>query len=95
MGFTFDPWHIARRSQSDTQKALNAERGKVAVLSQVDGARWLSLEGIASVNRAPDAIRDAGCATPSATGRRGRTRNGGHRGAREAVLGSSTLLDRS
>jgi carboxymethylenebutenolidase len=29
---------------------MNAERGGVAVLSQVDGARWLSLEGQASVN---------------------------------------------
>ena len=29
------------------------------MLSQVDGARWLSLEGIASVNRDADAVRDA------------------------------------
>ena len=29
------------------------------MLSQVDGGRWLSLEGIASVNREPDAVRDA------------------------------------
>jgi F420H(2)-dependent biliverdin reductase len=38
---------------------VNAERGGVAVLSQVDGARWLSLEGRASVNRDVDAVRDA------------------------------------
>ncbi len=29
------------------------------MLSQVDGARWLSLEGRASVNREVDAVRDA------------------------------------
>ena len=29
------------------------------MLSQVDGARWLSLEGSAGVNRDPAAIRDA------------------------------------
>jgi PPOX class probable F420-dependent enzyme len=61
VGFTFDPTtHIARVITSDgTQKALNAERHNVGVLSQVDGARWLSLEGRASVNRDPDAVRDA------------------------------------
>jgi F420H(2)-dependent biliverdin reductase len=42
-----------------SQKAVNADRGEVAVLSQVDGARWLSLEGRASVNRETDAVRDA------------------------------------
>ena len=52
--------HIARVITSDgSQKAVNAERSRVGVLSQVDGGRWLSLEGIASVNREPDAVRDA------------------------------------
>ena len=61
VGFTFDPaTHIARVITSDgSQKAVNADRGSVGVLSQVDGARWLSLEGEASVNRDPEAIRDA------------------------------------
>ena len=61
VGFTFDPHtHIARVITSDgTQKAVNAERSNVGVLSQVDGARWLSLEGVASVNRDADAVRDA------------------------------------
>ena len=40
-------------------RVLIANRGEVAVLSQVDGARWLSLEGRASVNRESDAVRDA------------------------------------
>jgi hypothetical protein len=61
VGFTFDPkTHIARViTTGGSQKAVNAERGGVAVLSQVDGARWLSLEGRASVNKESDAVRDA------------------------------------
>ena len=61
VGFTFDPkTHIARViTTGGSQKAINAERGGVAVISQVDGARWLSLEGRASVNSEVDAVRDA------------------------------------
>ena len=61
VGFTFDPkTHIARViTTGGSQKAVNAERAGVAVLSQVDGARWLSLEGSASVNEAVAAVRDA------------------------------------
>jgi F420H(2)-dependent biliverdin reductase len=61
VGFTFDPkTHIARViTTGGSQKAVNADRGEVAVLSQVDGARWLSLEGRASVNAESDAVRDA------------------------------------
>src|ERR1700721_766381 len=61
VGFTFDPkTHIARViTTGGSQKAVNAERGGVAVLSQVDGARWLSLEGQATVNGETDAVRDA------------------------------------
>src|ERR1700682_3799682 len=61
VGFTFDPkTHIARViTTGGSQKAVNADRGGVAVLSQVDGARWLSLEGCATVNGEIDAVRDA------------------------------------
>src|SRR5271163_3665463 len=61
VGFTFDPkTHIARVITSGgSQKAVNADRAGVAVLSQVDGARWLSLEGRATVNSEIDAVRDA------------------------------------
>lgn len=61
VGFTFDPVsHIARVITTDrSQKAVNAERAGVAVLSQVDGARWLSLEGRARVTKESDAVRDA------------------------------------
>ena len=66
------------------------------MLSQVDGARWLSLEGIASVNRDPDGIRDA----ELRYAQRYRTpRPNPRRVAIEVlvkrVLGSSTLLDRT
>lgn len=61
VGFTFDPkTHIARViTTGGSQKAVNASRGGVAVLSQVDGARWLSLEGSAAVNTEAEAVRDA------------------------------------
>jgi len=97
VGFTFDPHtHIARVITSDgTQKAVNAERSSIGVLSQVDGARWLSLEGIASVNRDTDAVRDAELRyaqryrTPKPNARRVVIEV-----LVKRVLGSSSLLDR-
>src|ERR1700761_7654985 len=97
VGFTFDPkTHIARViTTGGSQKAVNAERGGVAVLSQVDGARWLSLEGSASVNGAIDAVRDAELRyaqryrTPRANPRRV-----GNEVKVEGVLWSSDLLSR-
>ncbi len=61
VGFTFDPMtHIARVITSGgSQKAVNADQRGVAVLSQVDGARWLSLEGKASVQTDLEPVRDA------------------------------------
>lgn len=61
VGFTFDPTtHIARViTTGGSQKAINADRAGMAVLSQVDGARWLSLEGGSKVNCDVDAVRDA------------------------------------
>ncbi|MBO0864145.1 MAG: F420-dependent biliverdin reductase [Mycobacterium sp.] len=97
VGFTFDPkTHIARViTTGGSQKAVNAERGGVAVLSQVDGARWLSLEGRASVNNAVDAVRDA----ELRYAQRYRTPRPNPRRVVievqiERVLGSSGLLDR-
>ncbi|MDT5093281.1 MAG: hypothetical protein QOH60_2644 [Mycobacterium sp.] len=98
VGFTFDPTtHIARVITSGgSQKAVNAERGGVAVLSQVDGARWLSLEGQSRVNTDADAVRDA----ERRYAQRYRTpRKNPKRVVIEVqierVLGSSDLLDRS
>ncbi len=97
VGFTFDPkTHIARViTTGGSQKAVNAARGGVAVLSQVDGARWLSLEGRASVNTEAEAVRDAELRyaqryrTPRANPRRVVVEV-----HIERVLGSSDLLDR-
>ena len=97
VGFTFDPvTHIARVITSDgSQKAINAERSSVGVLSQVDGARWLSLEGLAGVNRVPEAVRDA----ELRYAQRYRTPKPNPKRVVievliKRVLGSSTLLDR-
>jgi hypothetical protein len=78
-----------------SQKAINAERSSVGVLSQVDGARWLSLEGIAGVNRDPEAVRDA----ELRYAQRYRTPKPNPKRVVievliKRVLGSSTLLDR-
>ncbi|MCW2688939.1 MAG: hypothetical protein JWR37_3829 [Mycobacterium sp.] len=98
VGFTFDPkTHIARVITSGgSQKAVNADRAGVAVLSQVDGARWLSLEGRASVNTEADAVRDA----ERRYAQRYRTPRVNPRRVVievhvERVLGSSDLLKRS
>lgn len=60
-GFTWDPAAgKARVITSDgTQKVRNAERGGYAAVTQVDGARWLTLEGAAKVLRDPASVRDA------------------------------------
>src|SRR3984957_17060434 len=61
VGFTFDPMtHLARViTTGGSQKAVNAAERSLAVLSQVDGARWLSLEGTSAVSDDPEAFRDA------------------------------------
>ena len=98
VGFTFDPrTHIARViTTGGSQKAVNADERGVAVLSQVDGARWLSLEGKASVNSEAEAVRDAELRyaqryrTPRVNPKRVVIEV-----RVERVLGSSDLLDRA
>lgn len=97
VGFTFDPkTHIARViTTGGSQKAVNADERGVAVLSQVDGARWLSLEGTSAVNSDPVAVRDA----ELRYAQRYRTPRENPRRVVievrvERVLGSSGLLDR-
>jgi PPOX class probable F420-dependent enzyme len=97
VGFTFDPkTHTARViTTGGSQKAVNAAERGVAVLSQVDGARWLSLEGRATVNSDINAVRDAELRyaqryrTPRANPRRVVIEV-----RIERVLGSSELLER-
>ena len=67
VGFTHDPGSGVVRVITDvaSRKARNVEaaagdpvRGR-AVVCQVDGARWLALEGPARVSRDPGAVADA------------------------------------
>ncbi|MGH8972464.1 MAG: pyridoxamine 5'-phosphate oxidase family protein [Acidimicrobiia bacterium] len=55
VGFTFDPGEGLVRiiTSGDSQKAVNARRGGRAAVGQVDGGRWLSLEGPVQVSDDP------------------------------------------
>lgn len=64
VGFSYDG--SMRRARvitfSTAQKALNALRGGRAAVSQVDGGRWLTLEGtvqLATMDNDPDEVRRA------------------------------------
>jgi PPOX class probable F420-dependent enzyme len=61
VGFTYEPETRRVRiiTVDNTQKVRNAEHGNRAVVSQVDGGRWLSLEGVSSVSRRRDEVADA------------------------------------
>ncbi|MFD1813720.1 pyridoxamine 5'-phosphate oxidase family protein [Rhodococcus gannanensis] len=61
VGFTWDPERSLARviTGGGTQKALNAARGGYAAVTQVDGPRWLTLEGPARVSSDPDDVAEA------------------------------------
>ncbi|MBJ8345581.1 TIGR03618 family F420-dependent PPOX class oxidoreductase [Antrihabitans sp. YC2-6] len=61
VGFTWDPEAGLARviTSGGSQKALNTIRGGYAAVSQVDGARWLTLEGPAKVHRESERVADA------------------------------------
>lgn len=60
VGFTWDGVGVARVITSGaSRKARNVAGGGAAVLCQLDGRRWLSLEGVARVSADPDAVADA------------------------------------
>lgn len=61
VGFSYDPGERLVRviTRSGSQKVANARRGGRAAVSQVDGARWLTLEGTVSVADDPDRIAEA------------------------------------
>ena len=58
VGFTWDPDARVVRviTREGSQKVRNVERAGRAAVAQVDGGRWLSLEGPARVAREPDAV---------------------------------------
>lgn len=61
VGFTWDPEAGLARviTNATSQKARNADRAGRAVVCQVDGRHWLSLEGRARVLDDPDSVVDA------------------------------------
>lgn len=61
VGFTWDEdTHVVRViTGGGSLKARNAARGGRAVVSQVDGRRWITLEGPARILTDPDEVRDA------------------------------------
>jgi PPOX class probable F420-dependent enzyme len=61
VGFTWDADTARVRiiTRDGSQKVRNVERTGRAAVGQVDGARWLSLEGPARVVRHPAAVAEA------------------------------------
>ncbi len=61
VGFTWDADASLVRviTRAGSQKVRNVERSGRAAVAQVDGGRWLSLEGPARVARGPDAVSEA------------------------------------
>jgi PPOX class probable F420-dependent enzyme len=61
VGFSFDPAEQLVRiiTFEGSQKVVNARRGGRAAVSQVDGGRWLTLEGTISATTDPDRVAAA------------------------------------
>jgi F420H(2)-dependent biliverdin reductase len=61
VGFTFDVETLSVRviCSEGGQKVRNIEAGSRAVVTQVDGARWVSLEGSAAILRDPTDVAHA------------------------------------
>ncbi|MGL5867455.1 MAG: TIGR03618 family F420-dependent PPOX class oxidoreductase [Dermatophilaceae bacterium] len=61
VGFTWDDGaHLARVIASrGSAKVRQARAGRRAALSQVDGRRWITLEGVTRVLEEPDDVREA------------------------------------
>ena len=61
VGFTWDDSTGLVRviTNGTSTKVSHARRGGRAVVAQVDGARWLSLEGVVTVSEDPDRVAEA------------------------------------
>lgn len=59
VGFTYDNAVARVITNGGSQKVLNAARGGIATLSQADGGRWLTLNGIVSVHDDGPTVADA------------------------------------
>lgn len=59
VGFTYEDGVVRVITSRESQKVLNVRRGGTATVSQVDGIRWLSLGGPATIEEEPDAVQHA------------------------------------
>ena len=61
VGFTYSPQERLARviTFASSVKARNATRGGRAAVCQVDGGRWLTLEGTVRATTEPDRVADA------------------------------------
>jgi F420H(2)-dependent biliverdin reductase len=59
VGFTIDDGILRIITSDRTQKVRNIERGGHATVAQVDGVRWISFAGLASIARDTDAVARA------------------------------------
>lgn len=61
VGFSYDPAERLVRiiTFDGSQKVANARRGGRAAVSQVEGGRWLTLEGAVAVTDEPDRVARA------------------------------------
>lgn len=61
VGFTFDPESGLARviCRGGSVKARNAERGGRAAVCQVDGARWVTMEGFVTVAKDQSSVDEA------------------------------------
>ncbi|MEX0757075.1 MAG: TIGR03618 family F420-dependent PPOX class oxidoreductase [Acidimicrobiia bacterium] len=58
IAFTYDEGAVSIISSDGTQKVVNVDERRRAVVCQVDGRRWLALEGDAEVLRHPEAVAE-------------------------------------
>jgi PPOX class probable F420-dependent enzyme len=59
VGFTLEDGVVRIITSDGTQKVRNVERAGTATVAQVDGRRWITVVGAASINRDPDAVARA------------------------------------
>ena len=59
VGFTWDDGLVRVITDGGSRKAAHARRGGRAVVAQVDGPRWLALEGVVTVSEDPERVQEA------------------------------------
>ncbi len=59
VGFTYEAGIARVITSGGSQKVVNAARGGIATISQVDRARWLTLNGTVSIHDDAETVADA------------------------------------